>query len=124
MPNVGPLLKCSPGTFTHVSKATLVTMPIRMPSCHADKAVAELERFWKYLPSAKLEAEGRVLQLVEGTSFFGDARFGSKMFLRPCYDGLEKELQKHWGTGMQTIAILGTPGERQDPHCILIWHHK
>jgi len=71
---------------------------------------APATQFWKFgrqfLPTSLKDKENGVLDLGAGVYFLGERRFGSRLFIRPCYlDLLDLVL-----TGGARVLLRGTPG--------------
>lgn len=69
------------------------------------------QRFWKGLPHAQLQEEGRVLRLQEGTAFLGEEKYGDRLMIREFwYAALWDEMQKHFAGDGKGMAVIGNPG--------------
>lgn len=82
----------------------------------------ELSDFWLALPQAEISHAGKVLSLVDGMSFLGDRCLGKKLYIRECYEGLERELKELFARKddsgrkeINAVAIIGDPGGQAQP---------
>jgi hypothetical protein len=87
--------------------------------CSRVKGPQALSDFWLALRRAEISHFGKVLTLVDGTSFLGDLRLGKKLYYRDCYEGLEQELKQIFdqkddsgARAYDAVAIIGNPGKQ------------
>ena len=78
----------------------------------SDRATAspKLAAFWKALPRAELTHEGRVLELVDGTTFLGSADLRGQLYVRVHYEKLWAIIHNLQQTGMRRLVVTGNPG--------------
>jgi hypothetical protein len=57
--------------------------------------------------------DGKILKLVDETSFLGDPSFGDKMMIRECYNRLWSKVEDDFSKGARGRVVIGTPGEKE-----------
>jgi hypothetical protein len=85
---------------------------IALLSVGREEADPSVAAYWKQLPSATLTHNDTVLELHNGTFFFGSEDLGAKLFIRDFwYDAVENRLKEHFSSGGKAMAIIGNPGD-------------
>ena len=91
-------------------------------------------RFWRALPHARLDDDGRVLQLSDGAVFMSNNRLGSRLYVRDDYEKLFDLTMQFVDGGSRGMAILGAAGigktvfvlyilwrlRQADPQCAIV----
>lgn len=99
------ILCCLPLLHHHLCMHLCAVGPALVPASDAT------QKFWKGLPHAQLQEEGRVLRLQEGTAFLGEEDNGNQLMIRDFwYAALWDEMQKHFAGGGKGIGIIGNAG--------------
>eukprot|EP00953_Heterococcus_sp_UTEX-ZZ885_P016074 9060-Heterococcus_DN1.PRE.2 len=102
-------LALAPGTYGEFARYK----PYLFCAGRRREAFAYLSAFWEHLPSAKLSHNNTLLQLQNGTNFWGDVSEGDKIYIRDYwYAAIERKLDEHFSSGGQAMAVLGYEGAR------------
>jgi hypothetical protein len=73
-------------------------------------APSVLTHFWAKLKEARLTSDGKVLELVDDTSFLGMENYGRVLMVRDCYKELAEQIESDFCCGEIGRVIVGSPG--------------
>ncbi|KAG5192639.1 hypothetical protein JKP88DRAFT_292661 [Tribonema minus] len=80
-------------------------------AARAQQTDADLQAFWRALPSATWMHDNRMLVLQDGTFFLGDYALGNRLIMRDFwYKATEEAITQHFDNDGLAIAVIGNTG--------------